>query len=406
MFFNLLFCRVYETFLLFCWYNHVKTFKMENFNIYNPVRLFFGDKIKESLAAVLSTFGKRVLLVYGQGSVVKYGYYDQIINVLNLGNFDVVEYSGIKPNPLIEDVRAAVALGKKHQVDVVLALGGGSVIDSAKIISIGLQTEKDPWDFMVWKEKPVSATPLVSVLTLAATGSEMNAAAVVQNHQTGEKVGYVNELLFPKASFLNPEFTLTVPRNYTAYGIVDLIAHALEAYFGVGEPPVTDAITFSIIKDAMLYGPLLLNDLNNLEYRANIMLDATLALNGLTSYGKRGGDWGVHALGHELSLVFDTPHGASLSIVYPAWLKHHKAKAAQRISKLGLALFNTVDVDQTITGLTNFFSLLGSPVSLSEISVGDDQHDKILQQYKQNKVSGMHHQLDEKDYLQILHFMK
>ncbi len=379
---------------------------MESFNIYNPVRLFFGDKIQESLAPVVSTYGKRVLLVYGQKSVVKFGYYDQVVNILKSADFQIAEYSGIKSNPIIEDVRAAVAVGKKHKADVILALGGGSVVDSAKIISLGLQTDIDPWEFMTWKAKPVSATPLISVLTLAATGTEMNAAAVVQNHQTGEKRGYVNELIFPKASFLNPEFTRSVPANYTAYGIVDLIAHAMEAYFGAGEPTVTDAITFSIIKDAMHWGPLLMGDLNNLEYRANIMLDATLALNGTTTYGKLGGDWGVHSLGHELSLLFDTPHGASLSIVYPAWLKLHRTKAAARISKLGTALFGTSEIDATIENLKLFFSSLGSPVSLSEIAVGENKHAEILQQYKKNQVSGMHYPLNEIDYQQILTFMK
>jgi len=378
---------------------------MENFNIYNPVRLFFGQQISSSLGGVLNTYGKRVLLVYGKGSVIKYGYYGQIMDILNAGGFEVTEYSGIKSNPVIEDVRAAVKLGKENRVDVVLALGGGSVIDSAKIITLGLQTELDPWNFMTWKAKPEKATPLVAILTLAATGTEMNAAAVVQNHETGEKLGFVNELIFPKASFLNPEFTLSVPKNYTAYGIVDLIAHALEAYFGAGEPSVTDHITFSIIKDAMQWGPKLLNDLQNPEYRANIMLDATLALNGTTTYGKKGGDWGVHGLGHELSLLFDTPHGASLSIAYPAWLKLQKTKCAHRISKLGKALFDTTDVDATIEQLTAFFVSLDSPTTLADINVGKDKHALIVEQYRKNKVSGMHYQLTEEDHQALVKLM-
>ena len=144
---------------------------------------------------------------------------------------------------------------------------------------------------MKYRVKPENAIPLLCVLTLAATGTEMNAGAVVQNHDTGEKIGFVNDLNFPKESFLDPAFTASVPKNYTVYGIVDLIAHALEFYFGEGEPPVIDAITFEIIKDAMHYGPGLLDNLENIDLRANIMLDATLALNGLTRYGKKNGDW-------------------------------------------------------------------------------------------------------------------
>jgi len=212
--------------------------------------------------------------------------------------------------------------------------------------------------------------PLICVLTLAATGTEMNGAAVVQNHETGEKIGFVSELMYPRESFLDPAFTVTVPRDYTAYGIVDLIAHALEAYFGKGEPPVIDQITFDIIKDAMHRGPLLLDDLENVELRAGIMLDATLALNGLTVYGKKVGDWGVHGLGHEISMLFDTPHGATLSIVYPAWLELHKDRIPERILKLGTNLFGAQTVEETIAGFKDFFRKIGSPVTLSELGVG------------------------------------
>jgi len=198
---------------------------------------------------------------------------------------------------------------------------------------------------------------------------------------------------------------LSVPKNYTIYGIVDLIAHALEAYFGAGEPSVTDRITFSIIKDAMHWGPLLINDLQNLEYRANIMLDATLALNGITNYGKKGGDWGVHGLGHELSLLFDTPHGASLSIVYPAWLKLKKDICATRISQLGEALFGTSDVVQTIDQLKQFFISLGSPTALSDIGITAEQHSDIVAQYNRNKVSGMHHPLTNEDHSTLVRYM-
>ncbi|OFY47703.1 MAG: hypothetical protein A2W85_12900 [Bacteroidetes bacterium GWF2_41_31] len=378
---------------------------MVNFTVYNPVRLVFGNQIKDELGPCLKKFGMNILLIYGKGSVKKYGYYNQIMNVLASGGFKVTEFSGIKPNPVINDVRAAVKLGKEKKVDVVLALGGGSVIDSAKIVSLGLQTEIDPWEFMTWRIQPEKATPLVTILTLAATGSEMNSAAVIQNHETGEKLGLVNELLFPKTSFLNPEFTLSVPKNYTAFGIVDLIAHSLESYFGEGEPSITDSFTFSIIKDAMRWAPKLLNNLDNLEYRANIMLDATLALNGITSYGKKGGDWGVHAMGHELSLLFDTPHGASLSIAYPAWLKLHKKTCSDRISKLGDALFDTSDVDETIEKLTAFFASVGSPVKLSEINVNDEQLTEIVAQYHRNKVSGMHHKLSKYDHQTLVTLM-
>lgn len=378
---------------------------MENFIAYNPVKLHFGVDVISTLGETVKLYGNRVLLTYGKGSVKTYGYYNKVVSQLKLAGLEIFEYSGIKPNPIIEDVENAVKIGKENNIDVIVALGGGSVIDSAKIMSISIPSEEEPWDFMTWKAKPSKSIPLISILTLAATGTEMNAAAVVQNHHSGQKNGFVNELMFPEHSFLDPSFTVTVPKKYTAYGIVDLIAHALEAFFGPGEPSITDQITIDIIKDAMKWGPLLMEDLTNVDLRAKIMLDATLALNGLTNYGKKGGDWGVHGLGHELSLLYDTPHGASLSIVYPAWLKLQKDRIPQRIIKLGKGLFNVDNVDDTIDNFISFFRKISSPICLNDIGLNTDERNKIINQYSRNKVTGMHHALNDKDYNALVELM-
>lgn len=378
---------------------------MERFTIYNPTRLHFGVGVVDNLGTCVAAYGQKVLLVYGKGSVIKYGYYDQVVKQLKSSNLEIVEYGGVKPNPVIEDVRKASELGIQEGVDVVVALGGGSVIDSAKIIALSIASGYDAWDIMRHKLKPESSLPLVCVLTLAATGTEMNGAAVVQNHETGQKIGYVTDLAYPVDAFLDPSFTVTVPRNYTAYGIVDLIAHALEAYFGKGEPSVIDLITFDIIKDAMHWGPMLLNDLENVELRANIMLDATLALNGLTRYGKANGDWAVHGLGHEISLLFDTAHGATLSIVYPAWLKLQADRIPDRIIKLGQHLFGVHTVDETIEKLSQFFQSIDSPISLSQERIESDQRVLIIDQMHKNGVSGMHHSLSATDREAIVDLM-
>ena len=379
--------------------------KIENFEAYNPVKLHFGRGVTDKLGASVKNYGNKALLVYGKGSVKRYGYYDIVVEQLKKAGIDIIEFSGIKPNPVIEDVRKAVIKGKENNVDVIVALGGGSVIDSSKIIAASLATGIEPWEMMTWQKHPDKSLPLFCVLTLAATGTEMNAAAVVQNNETGQKNGYVNPVLFPKESFLDPSFTLTVPADYTAYGIVDLIAHALENYFGKGEPSVIDAITFEIIKNAVNSGEKLMSDLTNYDLRAEIMLDATLALNGLTQYGKAGGDWGVHAVGHEISLLFDTPHGATLSIVYTAWLKLHKNKIPVRIGKLTNAVFGTTDIDEGIKKLEEFFTSIGSPVRLSDISL-ENETEKILEQLRKNKVTGMNHRLNDEDYKTLLKFMK
>ena len=222
---------------------------IENFIAYNPTRLHFGKGVTDTIGKTVKQYGNNVLLVYGKGSAKKYGYYEKVLGQLAKAGLNIREYHGIKPNPVVDDVRKAVALGKANNIDVLVALGGGSVIDSSKIIGLSIANNIDPWEFMTWRAEPEKSIPLVTVLTLAATGTEMNAAAVLQNHETGHKLGFVNPLLFPKDSFLDPSFTVTVPKDYTAYGIVDLIAHALEAFFGCGEPSIIDRITIAIIKD-------------------------------------------------------------------------------------------------------------------------------------------------------------
>jgi len=378
---------------------------IENFTAYNPTRLHFGIDIINKLGKRVCLYGNKVLLIYGKGSVKKFGYFDKVITQLQSSGLSIAEYSGIKPNPVINDVYKAVEVAKKEQADIIVALGGGSVIDSAKVISLTAGSNMDAWQIVKGNAKPNKAIPLICILTLAATGTEMNAAAVVQNHETGEKLGFVNQLSFPKEAFLDPAFTLSVPKNYTAYGVVDLIAHALEAYFGEGEPSLTDRITFEIIKDAMEWGPQLLKDLNNVELRANIMLDATLALNGLTQYGKKSGDWGVHAIGHELSLLYDLPHGATLSMAYIAWLKIQQDRIPDRIKKLGKYLFDTTTVDETIDKLSSFFSKIESPVSLSEVGIDEDQKQNIINQMNSNSASGMHHKLNDEDRKKLVDFM-
>ncbi|MBE0649640.1 MAG: iron-containing alcohol dehydrogenase [Bacteroidales bacterium] len=378
---------------------------VENFVAYNPVKLHFGENVVKNLGKSVKQYGNRVLLIYGRGSVKKYGYYDEVVNQLKDAGLSIFEYSGIKPNPVVDDVRNAVAYGKENKVDVIVALGGGSVIDSAKIIGLGLASDVDPWDFMTWNVLPEKTMPLVTVLTLAATGTEMNAAAVLQNAETHQKVGLVHPMNFPKESFLDPRFTVTVPKDYTAYGIVDLIAHALEAFFGEGEPSVIDLITTDIIKDAMKWAPQLMNDPENLELRSNIMLDATLALNGLTSYGKVGGDWGVHGLGHELSYLYDLAHGATLSIAYPAWLRLQKERIPERIQRMGKLIFGTEDPDEAIKMLEEFFTSISSPVRLSEAGVESEKREEVINQMNVNNVSGMHHTLSMADRTMLIDLM-
>jgi alcohol dehydrogenase YqhD (iron-dependent ADH family) len=375
---------------------------MENFIYYNPTALHFGKGVLDKLAETVKKYGNRVLLVYGKGSIKKNGLYDKIIQQLKLSGIEVVEYGGIKPNPVVGDVDAAADLGRKNAIDVILAVGGGSVIDSAKIISITIPVNHSAWNFYTYRAKPLTSVPLIAVLTLAATGTEMNPFAVLQNEETGRKDGYRSELIFPRHSFLDPEITYSVPANYTAYGISDLIAHCLENYFGSGDCSLSDRFIFSIISDAVEWGPKLMDNRTGYNERAAIMYDATMALNLLTSNGKSGGDWGVHGMGHILSLLYDVPHGASLSILFPAWMKVIRNRAGDSIAKLGENVFGLKDSDEAINAFISFFQKIGSPVSLKEVGIGVEKHDTIISHWIRNKAEGSQFKLSGDDYMAII----
>jgi alcohol dehydrogenase YqhD (iron-dependent ADH family) len=378
---------------------------MENFRIENPTVLHFGKDVIKNLGKSIAPIGKKVLLVYGKGSIKKNGIYEAVMEQLKAINAEVVEFEGIKSNPIIEDVDAAAELGRKFQPDVILAVGGGSVIDSAKIIALTIPVDFSGWKFMTNQVIARKAVPLVAVLTLAATGTEMNQFAVVQNHATKQKLGYGNRLVFPRHSFLDPQYTFSVPRNYTAYGISDLTSHALENYFGKGEANLSDKFVYSIIHEAMEIGPKLLNDLTNYDYRARIMYAATCALNGLTVYGRTSGDWGVHDMGHILSLLYDIPHGASLSVVYPAWMKRMKERIPERIAELGKNLFNAKSVEETILFFENYLKSIESPIRMNEIGLGIEKKAEILATMESSKVNGSHLKLEKEDVDKMVDFM-
>jgi alcohol dehydrogenase YqhD (iron-dependent ADH family) len=304
---------------------------MQSFTAFIPTKLHFGEDAVSDIGHHASQIGDRALLVYGRGSVFKNGSYSDTVEKLKQHNIKIVEYGGIKPNPLVADVMEAAKIGREQGADMVVAIGGGSVIDSAKIIAICIVDDCDAWAVMTRQHPPQSAVPILAVLTLAATGTEMNPAAVLQNRQTQQKLGFRNELMYPTHSYLDPTYTISVPQNYTAYGIVDLIAHCLEAWFGEGEASLSDRFVAAIIEEAMEYGPALMQDPKNFDLRSRIMWASTNALNNMTIYGRVSPDWGVHLLAHTLSVLYDAPHGATLSIVYPAWMRVMQDRAKNRI---------------------------------------------------------------------------
>jgi alcohol dehydrogenase YqhD (iron-dependent ADH family) len=378
---------------------------MYNFLAFNPVKLHFGKNVLKDLGSAAASLGRKALLVYGGGSVLKNGSYQDSLEQLKNNSIELVEFKGVKPNPRVEDVKEAARIGREANVDMVVAVGGGSVIDSAKIIALCIEDGGDAWEIMTGKHEPSGAKPLIAVLTLAATGTEMNSVAVLQNGASMEKIGYRNELSYPLHSFLDPSYTQSVPANYTAYGIVDLVAHSLEAWFGKGEATLSDRFVISIIKEAMEYGPALMKDLKSYELRAQIMWAATNALNNITMYGRSSGDWGVHALGHILSFLYDTAHGATLSLIYPAWMRVMRERAGERIIQLGQELFDVNTVDETIELLTSFFKTLGSPVNCQEAGIDESKKEEILKLMNRNRAEGTNFTLNDSEREELLDYM-
>jgi alcohol dehydrogenase YqhD (iron-dependent ADH family) len=381
---------------------------MENFVAYNPTKLYFGKSCVDKLGKEATQYGQKALVLIGKGSIKKNGILDKVLSQLKNAGIDSTVYEGIKSNPIYQDADAAVAQGKAFGAKMVIAVGGGSVLDTAKAVAAGLYVAHSVWDFYTRKaQAPTQAAPLITVLTLAATGSEMNMFTVLQNDETGVKSGYGHPLLFPKASFLDPEYTYSVPLDYTAYGVADLISHVMELYFEPSDSPLSHYYSSDIIQLAIQYGRAVMNNPTDYDIRANIMWLATNALNGSLAAGKRGGDWGVHGFEHSLSVLFDIPHGAGLSIVYPAWLKSYQPDISTKLDFLAQRLLgpDAKGVDY-INMLEKFYrDDLGIPTRLSEANIGTDKHALILENLRQNRVSGGFFQMDEARHQDLLNRM-
>lgn len=366
---------------------------MQNFVFHNPTKIIFGRKTVSSVGAETAALGQKALLVYGRDSIKKSGIYEQVVNALTEAGVTVVEHGGTRSNPLLDHVRQGIAKAKQEKVDVIVAAGGGSVIDTAKAIAAGSLVEHDVWKFFIGKKSIKAALPVVTLLTLAAAGSEMNSGMVITNQDTQEKFGFGHRLLYPKVSILDPEVTFTVPPDYTAYGAVDAIAHVLEFYMTTEDTdtPVQTRFIEGLILDAMESCERCLQDPCDYGGRANLMWTATLALNGLTAAGLGRVGFPMHMIEHSLSALYDVPHGAGLSVVMPGWLQWYKEQDAARIARLGRGILppaeqqdlagqgDTVLAEQTITFLRTWFSKVNSPVSLAELDIPAEDIPRIAE---------------------------
>jgi alcohol dehydrogenase YqhD (iron-dependent ADH family) len=293
---------------------------MQNFEFHAYTDILFGKGQISKLPEKLSKYGKNVLLVYGGGSIKKNGLYDKIKELLK--DFNVVELSGVEPNPKIESVRKGIELCRMNRVEMVLAAGGGSTIDCAKVIAGGYYYDGDAWDIVEDSSKINRVLPVATILTLAATGSEMNKNAVISNMSLNKKLGTSSMRFIPQVSVLDPEYTYGVSKLQTASGTADIMSHVMENYFKSEEDTfVQDRICEGILETCIQYCPIALAEPENYSARANLMWSGTLALNGLCGAGK-GEAWSCHAIEHELSAFYDITHGVGLSIITPRWMRH------------------------------------------------------------------------------------
>ncbi|KRF11149.1 iron-containing alcohol dehydrogenase [Paenibacillus sp. Soil787] len=360
---------------------------MQSFLQFNPTKLWFGQGQIEQLQQELGTAGKRVLLVYGGGSIKENGVYDAVMEQLTYRQAEVFEMSGVEPNPRLNTVRKGIEICRDMQIELILAVGGGSVIDCVKAISVGVYYDGDVWDIITRKAVPHKALPFGTVLTLAATGSEMNNISVITHWEKNEKRGWSSPLSYPAFSILDPSYTYSVPLDQTVYGIVDMMSHVLEQYFHLTEnTPMIDRFMESVLLTVIEAAPKLLADLNSYEHRATIMYAGTTAFNGLLSSGTDGGDWASHQIEHGLSAVYDIPHGGGLGIVFPNWMKHCAEEDPSRMMKLAVAVFSIDPSDKTdheialegIDALRNFWNSLGAPNRLGDYGIDDSRIEELV----------------------------
>jgi alcohol dehydrogenase len=355
---------------------------MNNFSFHNPVKLIFGKGQLEKLTEELPSYGKKVLVVYGGGSIKKNGLYDEVMSLLDKLGMEVHELAGVEPNPRISTARKGAEICKEQGIDVLLAVGGGSVIDCTKLIACAAKYDGDAWDFVSKKASPKDGLPLGTVLTLAATGSEMNAGSVITNEETEEKYGWGSPFTFPKFSILDPTYTISVPRDQTVYGIVDMMSHIFEQYFNEAtNTPVQDEMCEGVLRAIIENGPKLLEDLENYDLRATILIAGTLGLNNFLRLGYQG-DWASHEIEHAISAVYDIPHAGGLAIIFPHWMRHNLDINPERFARLAEKVFQVNPDGKTtkevalegIDRLRLFWSSIGAPETLADYGI---DHTKI-----------------------------
>lgn len=382
---------------------------MLNFNYSIGTKIFFGKDKIDVLAENIKKYGSKVLLVYGGGSIKKSGLFDKIADIFNKNKIIFFELSGVEPNPRISSVRRGIEICMKNDIDIILAVGGGSVIDCSKVIGAGYYYSGDPWDIVLDSSKITKVLPIATILTLSATGSEMNSVAVISNLDTSEKLPTFNEDMVPKFSILDPTNTFSVPKNQTAAGTADIMSHIFEVYFSnTKEAYMQNKMAEALLKTCIKYGEKAMDSPNNYEARSNLMWTSSLAINGLLSYGKET-EWSVHAMEHELSAFYDITHGVGLAILTPHWMEY--ALNDNTIDKFVEYGINVWELNpssdkykiarKSIKKTREYFIKLGMPSSLRSIGINEEKLEKMAKQATTRGSLGSFKPLNSQDVLNI-----
>lgn len=351
---------------------------MQNFTYNIPTKVYFGEGQIAKLPELIKTFGTKVLLTYGGGSIKRNGLYDKVKELL--ADCEIFELGGIDPNPRIESVRQGADICKKEKIDVILAVGGGSTIDCSKVIAAAAKYDGDAWELVEDGRKITAALPLVDILTLSATGTEMNTGAVITNFATKEKKGTGAFVTYPYASICDPTYTQTVPNNQTAAGTADIMSHTFEIYFNKEQDVfVQDRMAEGILQACIHYLPIALKDPNNYAARANLMWSSTLALNGLTAMG-RPGAWTCHPIEHMLSAYYDITHAVGLAILTPRWMSYILSdETVDRFAMYARNVWHIAEQDdkfamakEAIAKTYQFFVDAGLPMTLPEVNIDEE----------------------------------
>ena len=352
---------------------------MNNFVYDIPVKVYFGENQLGHLGEELRKYGRRVLLTYGGGSFKRIGLYDRVVEELRKADMEVFELSGIEPNPRIESVREGAQMCKEHNIDVLLAVGGGSTIDATKFMAAGACVEHDPWEFFGAGAKPIErALPIVTILTLSATGSEMDAGGVISNLATQDKLGRMAPAMLPKVSFLDPTLTYSVSAYQTACGAADIMSHIMEVYFNMNKDLfMLDCVMEGLLKTVVKFAPVAIAEPDNYEARANLMWASSWAINGFVNGGRKKA-WSCHPMEHELSAVYDITHGLGLAILTPRWMEYCLDESnVERYVSFGVNVFG---IDSTLEPMAIaresikrladfFFNTLGLQSTFTDVGI-------------------------------------